>query len=132
MSHYKTTAEGTTPVLIPSFSNVLISPYIPIKTTKHIQEVKVTGFSQAVTMLHAIISACWVDLQYGKKRDRDGREAEVSALVYTHSQFLSNRDVVHRIRQAPGGCAGLCVAPQGGPSLGPASSMSKAKGDLEV
>lgn len=24
-------------------------------------------------MLHAIISACWVDLQYGKKRDRNGR-----------------------------------------------------------
>lgn len=28
---------------------------------------------QPVTMLHAIISACWVDLLYGKRRDINGR-----------------------------------------------------------
>lgn len=53
-------------------------------------------------------------------------------LVYTHSQFLSSKDFLLSIRQAPGGCAGLCVAPQGGPCLGLANSMSRAKGDLEL
>lgn len=53
-------------------------------------------------------------------------------LVYTHSQFLSSEDFLLSIRQPPGGRAGLCVAPQGGPCLGLANTMSRAKGDLEL
>lgn len=33
--------------------------------------------------------------------------------LYTHSHFLSIRDVVHSNRQAPGGCAVVCMAPWG-------------------
>lgn len=63
----------------------------------------------------------------GRREIEMGGDAEGSALSI---QFLSSRDVLHSIRQAPEGCAGLCVAPQGGPCLGPANSMSGA--DLEL
>lgn len=59
-------------------------------------------------------------------------ERNMLLVLYNHFQFLSSRDFLYSIQQAPGGCAGLFVAPQGGPCLGLAYTMSRAKADLEL
>lgn len=53
-------------------------------------------------------------------------------VLCNHFQFLSSRDILYSIQQTPGGSADIFVAPQGGPCLGPAYTMSRAKGDLEL
>lgn len=68
-------------------------------------------------MLHAIISACWVDLQYGKRRDRNrrGKERNTLRVAHKHSHFLLE--------------SGYCVlqfslcAPPGGGSAGAGSAQ---------
>lgn len=67
----------------------------------------------------------------GRREIEMGGGAEESALS-VHPFPVPLCALLHSIRQAPGSCAGLCVAPQGGPCLGLANSMSGAMGDLEL
>lgn len=81
-------------------------------------------------MLHAIISACWVDLQYGKQRDRNGRgKRGICSKSYTTISSSSLAGIFCIVSSRLLGIVQVFfVAPRGGVLPGPSQHHVSEKG----